>query len=1333
VVMCPDSTNKGTLPQGGKGANLEVTGECSVGAGTYMYGNVNIYGTKDAPASLTFKDQMIEFWAHSILVENHGSLLAGFDIKSGKIKPIGKTGGKLTIYIYGKDGESDIACKSQTDAETGPCGVPLDVWNSNSDPNKDPVPTTMIPGVASDYFYNYDFMPFDNGPDAKSYFGSKVLAVSFGGTLKLFGIKGASLNMLDPSDAGTSWGRLQGSIKPNNNLDKPNVLTVDVNHESRKPQHNTLNWQKDDHIVVTTTDYMADHSEELVITAKPIDNKDGTFTIEYRNADPNVTTGVKWPHNGDQYSLSNKKHSGIKRLNLDLTAVETRAAVGLLSRSIRIYSGGGVMGEPFPNMPPFGNPSDYFGASTIARQGFAAFQMQGVELGQLGEGGRIGHYAVHFHLARKTPKDTFVRDCSIWDSMTRWITIHATQGVELARNVGYKSIGHGYYIEDGTETDNKLYSNLGVFARAAVDDDQNPRKVPGILAADPHDNPTFTYHSDYEHPTVFWIMNGWNDLEYNMAAGADTCGACYWLPPGLNSGKENTFADRDHPKPNERMKWTGYASMQDSQKDGFGHAGETPLMKFVGNSCTSAMSSFQVIGDIEACQGANADIDDAQHLRPIPNKFAPKPAANLADETYYPRIYGGLRPTTFCGTDSKAAADADCADLSKYPICANGALPLSLCAVTVLDHYTSSFNYAPTNVSAIWLRNKWYLVTNSALTDIQNGGLTFVTGGDYTRSSVIQGFWALAEKSVFVGQTQDPNAAGANPFADALGPFSPLTGLQCPVSPNKTPQFCISKKDGLVVLLTAFVNNQRFFNIYDGPSYQDSNAYLDITTDILKDCGTTGTCDDSLKLYARKVGIPKNKDQQCYLPNAAIGWKQPNGFFYPPAFHSRNLYFDDVDIRHFVIEPLFKDHTFQDDTAAIAKRYCTSATNMFSASFTDIDRQTVLNDDDGSLTGLLAFPDKGEQQTISVNYTADFFTRPIQAPECASDIDAKDLPAEFPATAKTSPYDYLTTVVYPACAREGGPKPPDTEAACGYGPPPATEPPENPDWDSNCTFGDCYGVPLYRQGLTKSEMPDDSQSIRMMGGKLWQRDTLTANNGVYYVDTAAGVTKQGGSKFKNIFQGNHTYYVLFIYAKPMTHQKYQLWVGTTGFDKDKDVFVTRVVPDGSHFNFIDGQNADGTGSGTAWPSTWKTDYNAAKGILTVTVDMGFSDFQKYFEQAATDFCQPGPFCTLASNKCVCNPKNPDALGLGLCKANNICQDWAGKDIDWPAGGAYGFGVRFPAGFVADSMNHRPTTSPDSFCIKKTDTAWDVPLKRPDEDIAGERCKDTPITPDQFCM
>ena len=336
--------------------------------------------------------------------------------------------------------------------------------------------------------------------------------------------------------------------------------------------------------------------------------------------------------------------------NLKIDSVDTRAAVALLSRSVRIVSAGDTRDVDFPPAD-----SDYFyGGHTMVRQGFAAYQMQGVEFYQLGQGGRLGHYPVHFHMVRNTPNNTFVKDCSIHDSMTRWITLHATQGVLLARNVGYMSIGHGYYIEDGTETDNKLYSNIGILARAAVDNVQNPRKVPGILSATFTDHPHNTpYHSDSETPTVFWIMNGWNDFQYNFAAGAGSCGACYWLTPGYNSGSENTFlcynpatgkrgaACLNQPPPPppgkpeceasngagficapySKMAWKGYASMQSN----LGRAGMTPLMNFVGNTCTSAMNSFQTVGEFAACNGVAplTSPNDKEHLAPIPNPLAP--------------------------------------------------------------------------------------------------------------------------------------------------------------------------------------------------------------------------------------------------------------------------------------------------------------------------------------------------------------------------------------------------------------------------------------------------------------------------------------------------------------------------------------------------------------------------------------------------------------------------------------------------------------------------------------------------------------------------------------
>ncbi len=1357
VVTCPSNGSK-LLPEGGAGQDLEVTGTCTVGAGDYAYGNVNVFGTADRPAVLRFKDARITFSARSILVENYGYLLAGWSSQMNKPRPIGtKQSGLLTIRLYGAPGDPPIACKS------GPtCGVDSAIWSSNADPTKPPVETPSLPG-GRDYFYNYDFMPFAEGQPTTSYFGSKVLAVSYGGTLRMFGKRGALYGDRDddPADSGRSWVRLEGSLAPD-----ARELRVD----------GVVDWREGDHIVVTTTDYLPGHSEELIITGTSVNLGNKTTKIEFTKATcppDGPPCGVKWWHHGEQYPLTTARHPGIGRLDLNIKSVDTRAAVALLSRSIRIVSAGDTPDAAFPAA----STRYMHGGHTLVRQGFKAYQMQGVELHQLGQGGRIGHYPVHFHMVRNTPNNTFVKDASIHDSMSRWITLHATQGVLLARNVGYMSIGHGYYIEDGTETDNKLYSNIGILARAAVDYPQNPRKIPGILSARFTDRQhNFPYHSDAEQPTVFWIMNGWNDFRYNFAAGAGGCGSCYWLVPGYNSGRENTrlcynpttarystpcqvdadcTGDQRPPgftcAPYSRMTWKGYAAMQSN----LGRAGTTPLMKFVGNSCTSAMNSFPTVGELGTCNGVAplTRPDDKEHLVPIENPLAPA-VQGIDQDLYYPRVVAGsARPATRCGDDPKKVADLDCGNDAMFLKCASNPSPplpppanrpITNCMVTVLDRYTTSFNWADTNFAAVWLRQFWYVFSNSAITDVQNGGLTFVTGGDYTRASVIDGFWSVAAKSAFVGRTQpdvtkDPTA---NPYASAAGPFNPQSKLECPINDatlqGALPNHCIAPDDGANFEVANFATNQRLFSIYDGPSYQDSNAYLDIEPTKLPELSTqcqrsgSDACPGALKLYGRKGGVPKDATSTCYLPNAAIGWKQPNGFFYPPAFHSRNLYFNNAQIRHFVIQPEFSPGTLVTDPARVAARYCTypivqdQAFGLFNG-YTDVDRQTVLNDDDGSLTGLVAKPPGGdkdaERETISVNFDT-YFNAPIEAVECGSDV--ANPPTGFPpGTAKTSPYEYLTTAVYPACARLGGPQPAGSEPACGYRvtpPDPVTpEPVQNPNWWSDCTNPNCYGVPLYRQGLNSTERRDGTQAIRMMGANLWQRSTLTANNGVYYLDTTAGAGKQAASPNKNIFEPNRTYYLVFIYATPSTHQVYQMYLkpGLPTDYADRNVFLTRVFPNVSHFDFRDNLQL--------WPEGWVRAYDPATGILTVTIDMGFATFRNEFEQARKDFCQPPSFCKLDGNRCRCNE---DGDFVNICKDNDICGRWAGKDIDWPDGGAYGFGVRFPDGFVADDQDHRPAPPPGG-CIRQTDRGWDVPLAHTKDKLLGA-CKDTPITPPQFC-
>ena len=86
---------------------------------------------------------------------------------------------------------------------------------------------------------------------------------------------------------------------------------------------------------------------------------------------------------------------------------------------------------------------------------------------------------------------------------------------------------------------------------------------------------------------------------------------------------------------------------------------------------------------------------------------------------------------------------------------------------------------------------------------------------------------------------------------------------------------------GTEVLQEDKTTGQRLFNIYDGPAHQDANAYLNIKT---SDCNGVDKC-----MYYGTAGVRRYLGKEAgYLPNAAIGWKQPNGFYYPPAFHSKS-------------------------------------------------------------------------------------------------------------------------------------------------------------------------------------------------------------------------------------------------------------------------------------------------------------------------------------------------------------------------------------------------------------------------------------------------------------
>jgi hypothetical protein len=1335
VETCPTG-RLNDRPGGGNFTNppdLLIDHECHVGIGWFGYNNVNIIsggppGNRTHGKLIFVEDRdgtAIEFFAQSIVVENGGSLEAGT-----ADKPFGSRGGRLTIHLFGKDqgvGGTGIICKSTTDFDghptrPGQCGIPNSVWDSAQ--------AGPLPGGVTDRFYPYTPLPFDDGKvdGLTGYFGYKVLAVSYGGSLKLFGKLGAAYATLQPKDAGTSWVRLASTIVPCNEDNKYDCQTLKLSRP--------VDWHVGNLFVVTTTDYLPNHAEELVVCGMGLDHKTIYYSSDlsaiYGNCRPG--TGVQWAHNGEQYSLSQLP----ARLKITKTVAETRAAVGLLSRNIRIVSEGDVpAGCGFPPCDAGVKDlrTDYsFGGHTVARQGFAAFQVQGVEFRQLGQGGKMGHYPIHFHVARKTPPNTFVRDSSINESMNRWITVHGTQGVEFARNVGYKSIGHGFYLEDAVETNNKFYSNLGVFARAAVMNqdgtptNDNPRKVPGILAS-PDDTPgNIRFGSDKSTPSVFWITNGWNDFQGNMAAGAGMCGVCYWEVPASIGGHSR------------HEDWESYASEQTAPR-----SGSSPLMNFDGNSCTSAMTAFQTVGYTQSCPGVGIN----QLAIPVENPYAPRSTAITPDDPdkrppecgpngsnknwpmcpndYYPNVENGqLKQATKCPDTGKC----DDSNLPAATLCQES--DEKNCLPTIINDLTTSFNYSEFNFSAVWLRTRWHLISNSFISDVQNAGLTFISGGDYTHSSAIKGLWEEALQNVFVGETQpQPPDPKANPYASVLSPFNKATaalGLKCDNSEATQQNYCISVANSFVLgQYTGFAVSQHMFNIYDGPANEDSNVYLDIKkTDL-------GTSSDP-SVYKRIGGIPKavqvdpnapNIPQNaCFIQNAAIAWKQPNGFYYPPTFHSKNLFFKNTNIFHYVIVPQFEKNKYTTDKSQVAARYCPpppgfSFDRMFDG-FSAIDRQTELSDDDGSLTGYA--------KTTSVNEDP-FFAAPVDGIECQSEGATPE-----GGTARTSPYDYVTSVVYPDDAQFAKPLDPEPGRTCGR------DKTLDPNWDSECSNQSCFGVPLYRVYQTGSEHAASlsPEFIRMAGMNICQRETMNVNHGHYYVDLTASAATQAKPLSnllppkKNIFVAGKKYDFFLVYAKKNTEQTYQMYVGP-GFDPDAAVKLIRA--DTVNAPFVVCPNPDQPkcasvpiGGDT---TTLKKSYDSSNGVLTVTLNL--SAFAHDFASAAKDLCVPENFCQFSDKDNTCIGKSGGLGNLTPAERNITCGR-AGEDVDCPKGGCVGFSVTLPPGFKAEDQttaNNSALVNGLATCFPK-DANWNVtPIAAPGGLAGACVGKNAPIKMD-FC-
>jgi hypothetical protein len=128
------------------------------------------------------------------------------------------------------------------------------------------------------------------------------------------------------------------------------------------------------------------------------------------------------------------------------------------------------------------------------------------EFRRLGKLGTLGRYSIHFHQLRDSMRGASVVGASIWESDNRWITVHGTDYLVVRDCVGYNSVGHGFFLEDGTEVFNVFDRNLAVQGRKGK-----------VL-------PNQVLPFDENSGAGFWWANSLNSFTRNVACECDVYG-----------------------------------------------------------------------------------------------------------------------------------------------------------------------------------------------------------------------------------------------------------------------------------------------------------------------------------------------------------------------------------------------------------------------------------------------------------------------------------------------------------------------------------------------------------------------------------------------------------------------------------------------------------------------------------------------------------------------------------------------------------------------------------------------------------------------------------------
>ena len=221
-----------------------------------------------------------------------------------------------------------------------------------------------------------------------------------------------------------------------------------------------------------------------------------------------IVTASKEALSGGTFRPSSTGVTSANTEECRITRVEG-AALTLTGPLLKVHSGAGLyrseVADLSRNVVVESAAPDGVRGHTMYHKGSTG-SLSYAEFRHLGKEGLLGKYPLHFHLAGAGMRGSSVVGVSVWDSHNRWITLHGTDYLVVRDCVGYQSVGHGFFLEDGTEQYNVLDHNLAVQA----------------FRGKPLPKQVLTF--DENEGAGFWWANGRNVLTRNVACENDTYG-----------------------------------------------------------------------------------------------------------------------------------------------------------------------------------------------------------------------------------------------------------------------------------------------------------------------------------------------------------------------------------------------------------------------------------------------------------------------------------------------------------------------------------------------------------------------------------------------------------------------------------------------------------------------------------------------------------------------------------------------------------------------------------------------------------------------------------------